>query len=417
MSELKIQKFKLNGLHCSSCEKIVTQALSDLSNVKKITVSQQTNQLTIVHRNEEINPNTINKLLNKYGYSIANGWSWLAFVSYLLIIIFIAVLLIKYNWTSFGSQLTSPATAFVFGLTASLSSCLAIVGGFVISLSILVKEKTPGEKLIAHGLFHFGRFISFVILGGLLGLLGKIISFSPSSTAFLMIVVGATMLWLAFRQLGISLPWLNNKKLKIWPSSNFSLPFAFIIGALTFFIPCGFTQAIQLYAITSGSFVLGAIASGLFVLGTAPVLILLGWGFSGFIAKKQYVFNRIAGFAIGVAAVVIINNGLVLIGHGFSFSQPAVTSQQNKNEQIVKMEVSNSGYQPRTIELIANLPVRWQINVKEINGCNSTIIVPKYNIIKQLSLGQNEILFIPNQKGKILFSCGMGMITGQFIIK
>ncbi|NCP77121.1 sulfite exporter TauE/SafE family protein [bacterium] len=41
-------------------------------------------------------------------------------------------------------------------------------------------------------------------------------------------------------------------------------------GALTFFLPCGFTLAMQAYAITTGSFITGALTMMAFALGTAP---------------------------------------------------------------------------------------------------------------------------------------------------
>lgn len=41
-------------------------------------------------------------------------------------------------------------------------------------------------------------------------------------------------------------------------------------GALTFLLPCGFTLAMQAYAITTGSFTTGALTLMAFALGTAP---------------------------------------------------------------------------------------------------------------------------------------------------
>jgi sulfite exporter TauE/SafE len=44
-------------------------------------------------------------------------------------------------------------------------------------------------------------------------------------------------------------------------------------GALTFFLPCGFTLAMQAYAITTGSAMTGALTMMTFALGTAPGLL------------------------------------------------------------------------------------------------------------------------------------------------
>jgi len=48
---------------------------------------------------------------------------------------------------------------------------------------------------------------------------------------------------------------------------------ALITGALTFFLPCGFTFAMQVYAISTGNFIQGALVMGIFALGTLPGLL------------------------------------------------------------------------------------------------------------------------------------------------
>jgi hypothetical protein len=48
---------------------------------------------------------------------------------------------------------------------------------------------------------------------------------------------------------------------------------AVVLGAATFFLPCGFTQAIQIYALSTGSPAAAAAVLGAFALGTAPGLL------------------------------------------------------------------------------------------------------------------------------------------------
>ena len=50
---------------------------------------------------------------------------------------------------------------------------------------------------------------------------------------------------------------------------------AFVLGAATFFLPCGFTQALQLYVLAKGSFTTGALTMLAFALGTLPALLSL----------------------------------------------------------------------------------------------------------------------------------------------
>ncbi|WP_243120209.1 hypothetical protein [Caloramator sp. E03] len=59
--------------------------------------------------------------------------------------------------------------------------------------------------------------------------------------------------------------------------------------------------------------------------------------------------------------------------------------------------------------------MKWIINVEEknLNGCNNTIIIPKYGIEKELNPGENVIEFIPEEEGNITYTCWMGMIRSN----
>lgn len=72
-----------------------------------------------------------------------------------------------------------------------------------------------------------------------------------------------------------------------------------LIGAATFFLPCGFTQAMQIAALSSGSFVEGVSVMLAFVLGTFPMLALLSFGVSGFTQSRYApLFFRTAGVVV-----------------------------------------------------------------------------------------------------------------------
>ncbi|HCB52054.1 TPA: hypothetical protein DEP21_05855 [Patescibacteria group bacterium] len=54
-------------------------------------------------------------------------------------------------------------------------------------------------------------------------------------------------------------------------------------GVLTFFLPCGFTLAMQILAISSGNFWMGGLIMGFFALGTLPGLL----GIGGLLARAK----------------------------------------------------------------------------------------------------------------------------------
>ncbi len=61
-----------------------------------------------------------------------------------------------------GGQVT-PVTSFIIGLIASVSSCLAVVGGLVLSLSAKISQDTVSDRKNMI-LFHTSRIVGFGIL-------------------------------------------------------------------------------------------------------------------------------------------------------------------------------------------------------------------------------------------------------------
>jgi sulfite exporter TauE/SafE len=88
-----------------------------------------------------------------------------------------------------------------------------------------------------------------------------------------------------------------------------------LIGVATFFLPCGFTQSMQLYALSTGSFLKGGLTMLAFALGTFPVLALVS--FSSFSIKnssKSGIFFKSAGLVVIMFALFNLINSLVVVG-------------------------------------------------------------------------------------------------------
>ena len=86
---------------------------------------------------------------------------------------------------------------------------------------------------------------------------------------------------------------------------------AFILGASTFFLPCGFTQALQLYVLAKGSFVTGVTHdAGVFAAGTLPALISLSMVSSFATGTFQKYFLKLAGVAVVILGFFNIQSGL-----------------------------------------------------------------------------------------------------------
>jgi sulfite exporter TauE/SafE len=279
-----------------------------------------------------------------------------------------------------------------------------------------------------HLLFHLGRLATFFILGGLLGAIGGWFDLSGPSMGWFTIFVAVILAWLGLNILGI-LPSLSSvgirlpKKImhlwnKVEKSEHALAPV--VIGGLTFFLPCGFTQSMQIFAIASGSFMTGAWTLLLFALGTGPVLLGLGVATTRFKNKKSIVFKKTVGFLVIIFALYTLVTGFALAGINVNLPTGSNTdniAEETGDVQIVEMKVDYSGFTPNVFRIKKGVPVKWIINGVKLSGCSSKIIVPDLGIEKQLSPGKNTVEFTPLKAGTLNFSCWMGMIRGKFIVE
>ena len=212
-------------------------------------------------------------------------------------------------------------TAFIIGIVASLSTCMAVVGGLVLSMSATFARE--GDRVTPQILFHVGRLVSFFIFGGVIGAIGSAFALNVSTTFFLSFVIGIVMLILGLNLLDVfrfakrfqpSMPkFLSKHALGVSKLNHTLTPL--LVGIATFFLPCGFTQSMQLYTLSTGNFLSGALTMLVFALGTLPVLALVSFSsFSIHGSAKSGVFFKTAGLIVIMFALFNITNILVVIG-------------------------------------------------------------------------------------------------------
>ena len=321
-------------MHCSACEMLTESELSDLPHIKSVKASLSERIVTISgdfsDKTPEIITEELNGVLKKHGYSLFSekpegNAKWSDFkiavpiaLGFLLVFVALQKLGIV-NLLTGGT--TGYGTAFLVGIIASLSTCMAIVGGLVLSMSANFAKE--GDKVKPQVLFHIGRLISFFILGGAIGALGSAFQLGGMGTFILSLLVGAVMLVLGINLLDIfhwtkklqpTLPkFLSSRMLQVKKVNQTLTPF--LLGAITFFLPCGFTQSMQLYALSTGHFTSGALTMLVFALGTLPVLSLLSFTSLGLKDKtKSGVFFKTAGIIVIFFALFNILNGMVAFG-------------------------------------------------------------------------------------------------------
>ena len=87
------------------------------------------------------------------------------------------------------------------------------------------------------------------------------------------------------------------------------------------------------------------------------------------------------------------------------------------NENVYEMSVTEEGYEPSTLKVVANKPITLKITRKTNATCAREITVPSQKINVKLPINKEVVVKIaPLQKGKISFGCAMDLMVSGVII-
>ena len=330
-TELQFVEYYVKGMHCGSCELIVERSLIKHNNVKNVKASLVDEKVAVYL--DQLTDNIhfeLGSLLKDLGYSLhiepvtkeKTNYKELA-LAFLIALGFLAlfILLQKLGIVNLlnADQVTLPFV-FLIGVVASLSTCMAVVGGLVLSLSSSCAKfnRNSDVPLVK---FHISRVVSFMLLGGVIGLIGSAFTLT-SQTIFLislilffvMVVLGLNLLdtFPFVRKLQVQMPKGLSDKVSYEKFGNLT---PILLGVSTFFLPCGFTQSMQVYALTTGSFVSGSLTMLFFSLGTLPVLGLISFASVKLSKNLQSgLFFKTAGFIIIFFAIFNFLSALIAVG-------------------------------------------------------------------------------------------------------
>lgn len=330
----KTYTFHVHGMHCKACIFLTESELTDLPQVTSAKSNLDTHTVELTgdfgDQSEEAIAQELTKVLSKHGYTVSvekktKNTNWSDFkvaIPIALAFVFLFITLQKIGLVNLvGSGNVTYASAFVIGIIASLSTCMAVVGGLLLSMSATFAKE--GDKVKPQLMFHGGRIVSFFVLGGVIGALGAAFTLNTSATFSLSLVIGVVMLILGINLLDV-FPWAK----KLQPGvPRFISKHAFgiskfnhtltplLVGVATFFLPCGFTQSMQIYTLTTSSFLSGGLTMLSFALGTLPVLALISFSsFSIQKSSKAGIFFKTAGLIVIFFALFNLINSLVIIG-------------------------------------------------------------------------------------------------------
>jgi sulfite exporter TauE/SafE/copper chaperone CopZ len=317
---MKIYHFHISGTHCSACKIFIEETLKeqDFAHDVHVDLGKKTLELaTHIDQSPEALAKLMTKKIESHGYAVSvereadyipkNEVFWKALpIGLGFLVLFFLLQKSGILNIGLGGQVT-PVTSLLIGIIASVSSCLAIVGGLVLSLSAKLSQEGRGSEAKTVTLFHVGRLVSFGLLGGFLGAMGSVLAINFTLAAALGLLASVVMILL-----GLNLVGAIKKNATALPAGAFAFlrriehktlaPFA--LGVATFFLPCGFTQSMQISAVSSGSFMAGLLIMLSFAVGTLPMLAFLSFGSASFARGKH------APLFFASAGVVVIGLGL-----------------------------------------------------------------------------------------------------------
>ncbi len=310
---------------------------------------------------------------------------------------------------------TSFVFLFVIGLLTSFH-CVAMCGGINVTQCLAFKGDNKNSPNI---MYNLGRVTSYTILGGIVGAIGSVFSISTDAQSVLYIIVGSFMVLMGLNLFGVNIgrrffPHMPKKFRNINKNGNGP----YIIGLLNGFMPCGPLQSMQLYALSTGSFVQGALSMFLFSAGTVPLMFVFGkiGDFKNPKIAKQ--FMKVSALLVLILGIAMASRGLSLLGinTGSVSSVNQVIAQDNGDEQVIYTDLESRRYPDIVVE--KGKKVKWVINAsrENLNGCNNEIIIKEYGIRQQLGIGENVIEFTPTESGVFGYSCWMGMIRASITV-
>ncbi|SHH54197.1 copper ion binding protein [Sporobacter termitidis DSM 10068] len=440
------EELKVDGMSCTSCEMKIENSLTKKAGIRNVKAIYAKDTVRFSYDPAVISLDEIKAAIERLDYkvrrsvknSLAVGKTQkkndkLSATQLLAVgvIIFAVYLIIKntvgFNFLPQISQNMGYGLLFVVGLITSLH-CVAMCGGINLTQCVsyqLPENASKAAKMKPSLMYNTGRVISYTVIGGIVGGLGSVISFSGTAKGIVAILAGVFMLIMGLNMLNI-FPWL--RKFVPHMPKRFANKFRgsgkygpFVVGLFNGLMPCGPLQAMQIYALGTGSVLAGAASMLFFSLGTVPLMFGFGAVSSLLSSKFTHKMMKVSAMLVMVLGVIMLTRGFALSG----FSLPSIgttaaatTSKAtvNGSEQDVTTTLQPGSYTPITVQ--KGIPVKWTIQAdsNSLNGCNETIQIPQYNITQKLRPGDNVITFTPDQEGTITYTCWMGMIRSTITV-
>ncbi|HWP52035.1 MAG TPA: sulfite exporter TauE/SafE family protein [Clostridia bacterium] len=438
---IKSQSLNIGCMTCAGCQNTIEKALGQQRGVIKVQVSYQLGRADIQYDSDITSLDELVKTIEALGYHVLpeGGRSKTDYKRDIGLLLIIASLYMVVAQTGLINLMAPASLAaddmsygmlFIIGLITS-AHCVAMCGGINLSqcLSHCATDSQTGRwSAYRPGfMYNLGRVLSYTATGFVIGAAGTVFIFSNTVQGMIKLAAGVFMIMMGLNMLDI-FPWMRRLNLSMPMSSGFknarsSTKSPLVVGMLNGLMPCGPLQAMQLYALSTGSPLKGALSMLIFSLGTLP--LMLGLGALGAMLTKKHLRQMMTAGAVLVAVLGLsmLSQGFSLAGVALPFSVPAGAADDSGNVkvtqdgvQLVASTLAPGRYPAITVQ--AGTPVKWVITAPKgsINGCNNRLYIPAYDITHEFELGENVISFTPDKTGTFQYSCWMGMIRGSITV-
>lgn len=431
------QKIIIGGMHCAGCKMAIEKALKDLEGVKSAKIDLSDNIATVIYDSSKINIQSIYDTIKSEGYSVIehSDMSKANLNKYLPLVGLLALGFIIVSSTSLRipSIATLPMSIsylalFLVGLMTSLH-CVGMCGG--INLSVTLQNSDNSKPWVSSLLYNLGRVSSYTLLGGILGATGAALSITSSAKAGIAIFAGFFVAIMGMRMMGVFNLLKLNKIIPIQINDSFKAVKpkrigAYAVGLFNGFMPCGPLQAMQIFALGTGSWKAGALSMFFFSLGTLPLMFSFGFIASRLSKKFNQQLTKLSGAILILLAIISISRGIALLPASGAYED--VLPVKTEKELIGKKATILDGYQEVIIDVSSRryedvivqkgLPIRliFRATSSTINGCNDGIIIPSLNLQSGLVVGDTTLELPALDEGTINYSCWMGMIKNSIYV-
>jgi sulfite exporter TauE/SafE/copper chaperone CopZ/plastocyanin len=471
----------VRGMTCAACERRVSRALDKVPGVVGVAVSVRRGRVSLRTRGA-VPHERLHEAVRRAGYDIGREdrpWLsreprvWRDVAIACAVLALLAVTLRATGATSLANQAGALAGSgglaviVLVGVAAGFSTCMALVGGVVLAVSARYAEQhrhlTARQRLRPQLAFNAGRVLGFVVLGAALGAFGSFVALNGRVLAVLLITVSVVMGLVGLRLSQVSprlsagaaltLPTHLSRLVRTDAPRRYSDRRTALLGAATFLLPCGFTQAVQVYAMSTGSPWRAGTITGLFALGTMPGLLGVGGLTAVVRGGAATAFFRFAGVAVVALAVVNLTGAVRLlnpiaspapaasgpppasagagtdgtartadddrsppVGRSVEREAPAPDVSDNvtisDGIQVLRTTQLAESYEPADARVLAGVPVQWEIDSQALS-CAASLYAPDLGVdYMGLEPGVTTLSFTLDEPGVYVYTCAMGMFAG-----